>query len=881
MTFVGKADNEQFNKLLFGVAETFSTSKIIELYETLLIGVKNLSTLAYIVEYLSKRHTNMFKYQKYQISVKLFECLSQVECRNLWHLITRPLLIIEQYLMNSRFETLAKMLKAIKPLLAHELCDLCREPTDDSFNNVSNLMRLIDISRSGSSDYIMVNYDANHTEEKISEECIDALLRTYAAKALEFRISERQSLASYSFLSRISLELKTYSGQFVMPKEPPTKDNWTNDDDASACMCCKKSVFTLLTRRHHCRRCGRVVCHNCSMRKIRIPELYSDIQVRCCNDCYYTIDSEKERSSLAPSTCSEDFAEQWTFTGNTKHDNLVRDEFSYEYAPSVNLCLSVCDLFSTDAKCYTFLLDQARRVEALFRPLQPGQPNPEMDYELVAKMVHCLALAAKVRGASGECNDFIDHAQLVLALLNYGCESLIPMEPLQSIGLRKLRDALIKAEQWSLALEISLKYQFPTVGVLASWGIVCLKAGCYNTAREKFQHCMKPIENPDPPQNLMNVLTSDVQINAKMLKDLVQKKRPSNSPGLLTEILNILEKSVVVNVYENPAVRTPLQAITKLFKGQEVVDTNEVASNTVQRLENLKNIAQGVFYDVVPERKLYREARELDNTSKAFIYESQLISSRAYEEALFYLNSYGSHTDILDFLVRHFQIVAALKYLLLQKLDPEIFIHYIYYPCLRQKNVVVIFEYMTKVDETLMMFKKYVLQLCHHLERKQNWKELYDIQVLIRDPIRASMTCVKFYTMGAQSYTDFQARKSHLLKAQKHLEEEFELASKWEDIKDLQKNYKNDDSSLVMKKGVKTLSNFLNTLAGQVEVTTFLANCEAKKINVCGSIPDMCESYSSRTPPTLFEDGQSKLLLSVLVLVHGENVDAGFGLSYR
>ena len=41
------------------------------------------------------------------------------------------------------------------------------------------------------------------------------------------------------------------------------KPRWVPDSEAAACMCCAKQ-FGMLTRPHHCRYCGWVVCSGCS-----------------------------------------------------------------------------------------------------------------------------------------------------------------------------------------------------------------------------------------------------------------------------------------------------------------------------------------------------------------------------------------------------------------------------------------------------------------------------------------------------------------------------------------------------------------------------------------------------------------------------------------
>lgn len=48
-------------------------------------------------------------------------------------------------------------------------------------------------------------------------------------------------------------------------------------------------------------------------------------------------------------------------------------------------------------------------------------------------------------------------------------------------SLRTLRDNLVIAEKFGLAIEISLKSGLEKTGILAAWGIACIKAGCFET----------------------------------------------------------------------------------------------------------------------------------------------------------------------------------------------------------------------------------------------------------------------------------------------------------------------------------------------------------------------------------------------------------------
>lgn len=63
---------------------------------------------------------------------------------------------------------------------------------------------------------------------------------------------------------------------------------WVPDSEASACMNCKKSQFTMLNRRHHCRKCGAVVCGPCSSKKFLLPN-QSSKPLRVCTRCYETL----------------------------------------------------------------------------------------------------------------------------------------------------------------------------------------------------------------------------------------------------------------------------------------------------------------------------------------------------------------------------------------------------------------------------------------------------------------------------------------------------------------------------------------------------------------------------------------------------------------
>lgn len=406
MTKINLTDTKLFQLIEYSLP----IERIQKFYTNSLATIRSIPILKYLLCYLmnndsSDSNSRQKIYQKYEISVKIIEQLSYDEQNCLWNLIGMPLLIIEQYLMNTKFDTLSAILKEIRPLINNDKCDICYHNSQTFVSNSNSDPNFKTFLSSKTNEN-----DAQQNGHLITNECIDSLLRMYATKALDFRISEMYSSTSLLYQSTEMISLDSLCGTFVMPKEPIVRSLWMPDNEASHCMCCRRAVFTMLARRHHCRQCGRVVCHACSTKRMHVPNLYADILVRVCNDCFKQTEVLKAkllrakndsplRSSSPAGQRNDRQTEdnlEWRFTGNIKHDAMLREEFGYEYAPSVSLCLSILTHHSLSVNYANFLLDHCRKFEALLRPIQPGRPNPEIDYALVTRMLNCLALAAKV-----------------------------------------------------------------------------------------------------------------------------------------------------------------------------------------------------------------------------------------------------------------------------------------------------------------------------------------------------------------------------------------------------------------------------------------------------------------------------------------------------
>jgi hypothetical protein len=73
---------------------------------------------------------------------------------------------------------------------------------------------------------------------------------------------------------------------------------WQADAEVTQCPVCKNQ-FTFWYRKHHCRKCGRVVCANCSPHRITMPRQFI---VRPPEPIYNTVDPTNETSETSRAT---------------------------------------------------------------------------------------------------------------------------------------------------------------------------------------------------------------------------------------------------------------------------------------------------------------------------------------------------------------------------------------------------------------------------------------------------------------------------------------------------------------------------------------------------------------------------------------------------
>ncbi|XP_017768191.1 PREDICTED: zinc finger FYVE domain-containing protein 26 homolog isoform X1 [Nicrophorus vespilloides] len=817
----------------------------VEICQYLLKTVKNLDHLQFIINYLLKRLPDASNIRDIQISLEILRCLNPNEQEQMRCLIGEPLNIIETLVMNTKLDKLGQVMEALQDKL--KFCELA--------------------------------------DNQISIETIDDLLRKYAEKSLEFRVilqPHPKLLKSCDSKLMQSLDSMYWPDRkpFVMPDDVPDKSDWMPNNEVLECMCCQNTIFSMFNRRHHCRRCGRVICFNCSTKRMNVHK-YGDIMVRVCIDCYEQSNAE-DYSSNDTTSCRSIMYDYWFLTDNPDHNAILRQEFSFEHAPSVSLCLSIMKHHSRCLEYPKFLLDQCENMLKLLQPTSPNAPQ-EVDYSLVVKMLKSLAIAAKM--VSSDCNlqwgssqadRILSQADLLGLLAERGCLNLLPIPShngtpyVDSTVLRRLRDKLLEMEQWNFALDVSTKAGLDNTAVFAEWGKSYLRAGCLEMARENFSRCFEKSHPHEFLDYSMSIDLDENSVDSSIRKHyhsksslIMTETKPQRNPPLLNKIIEILENQTMkvdVNKRKTFNSTDKLEKSTTYRKHHE----SEQAICIKYKLRNLKMISTGLYM-------------------KNSINGSNHIDPIFYNECLYYLNRYGSHLSLLQFYIKNNNVHEALHYIVDNSVSTDVFID-VYLICLKDGIVQQLQSGMSTIDSTLEIWKDYLRSICCHLEKQSLLNSLYQLQQFMGDFVRASMTCIRFYKENAKSYRDLLLNVHFLDKAKDHLRQELEQ-QQWVKVNPVKKQNCYEEKalanpSLVMKVDSKNINKHINTIKNQIIITNFLANGFKDEKYMINILPNLVTSTEGEGPedqiPTLFDSHSAKIQLAILTILSRELVEEGF-----
>lgn len=328
-------------------------------------------------------------------------------------------------------------------------------------------------------------------------------------------------------------------------------------------------------------------------------------------------------------------------------------------------------------------------------------------------------------------------------------------------------------------------------------------------------------------------------------------KRPLRSSPLLIEVIEVLSSTASrKNIMDQSMSLSISSRVTPIKEGS--------ARNLNLSMENLKKIADGDYGQMT--RKI----------SQKFEWQTscELLKSPYYEESLFYLISYAANNDIIEFFMRNNLIRNAVRYALIQHVPYETFIQLIFAPITRTGRLGDFMELVRQIHIT--HWRNYAVAICKFLERKKSLHVLYQIQVLTDDFIRASMTSIKFYLDGSGNYSELHEKARHLNDAKNHLQTELER---------VEGNVKSDLSGIQLRWDTKAINAQINVILLQLEVSKFLANCEADGLATLDVMPKVFMDKISLK--TLLGKSHEMNQVVILLLICGRSICGAFGLGYR
>jgi len=149
--------------------------------------LESIGALQFIANYLLKhcRSIEQSKYRKTLIGLEILEILENKERTLYIHLIKEPVLMLEQLLMNCKFENIQKILNMLYENLQHP---------------------------------------------DVGIENFDKIIRFYAKKSLDFRVSFQRDGNESKAKTILQSSFEVENNEFIIPANVPTKEEWIPND---------------------------------------------------------------------------------------------------------------------------------------------------------------------------------------------------------------------------------------------------------------------------------------------------------------------------------------------------------------------------------------------------------------------------------------------------------------------------------------------------------------------------------------------------------------------------------------------------------------------------------------------------------------------------
>lgn len=234
-------------------------------------------------------------------------------------------------------------------------------------------------------------------------------------------------------------------------------------------------------------------------------------------------------------------------------------------------------------------------------------------------------------------------------------------------------------------------------GVFSAWGKSCLRAGNLLMARDIFQRCLDKSSFNESMSDLSIASDDSIRKSISLSKSSLQtgfETKSSKNPTLLKEILNILETNMKL-VRPNSAETSLKQLASSTFTLNGPDADNAIY--ILNKMKNLKNITEGNYNQS-------EEKPQVQNFSR------KPSPNVFYDECIYYLGKYGTHMNLLDFLVKNGNVYEALKYIVESQLHSDVFIQ-VYLKCLKDGLIGILQGYILTIDASFETWKVKLLTM--------------------------------------------------------------------------------------------------------------------------------------------------------------------------
>eukprot|EP00118_Oscarella_pearsei_P023925 m.293467 g.293467 ORF g.293467 m.293467 type:complete len:1642 (+) comp40739_c0_seq1:3926-8851(+) len=864
-------------------SQTASPESVLRICLSLLDRVESMAGKVFVLEYILAKFQAQLGDEEREttcMGVKVMCYVIPDQDRNSYaHLVKQPTRIFEQMLMNQKIEWARKFLSDLKSVKASSvdlmpyyaiLVDYARKALEfPSFFMTTRLSCATVLgsrppSRSGSPSNtpglsrrspalynrpgILTSLDRGTHLMKPFQ----SLTKTWSSSLSSSPLLDSIAVTSYP-LSQVQSPAKQ---PYVFPEHVPKKEGWTRDESVPSCMVCD-SRFSMFNRRHHCRRCGRVVCDACSSHRLSL-ETYN-APVRVCKDCYSRLQQCADESSTLPDQrasgdltagggdgyipLSDDEAllppdfeqedEHQIPADDEAFYASIKKEFCYPQAPSTTLCISLLDLHGDLHKCAFVILQLCDELS--MQLVKCSGKNDELDQPLIVSMIQHLLFTAKVKfmdcsDSSGVelCDTYLSKAELLHLLTSADCSTLPSLEDLRrQDAARRLRDSLLVDDRFVLAREVSTKCSIDPHTVWSAWGMACLKAGDFVKARERFSHCFSGVRQ----------------------KEAVHRQQ--------------LIRLIIEQIKTTPYITT------------ESIINPKSATHAIRRSGS-----------------------------------QTLIDPARFDECRYYLKTYGTDTMLVEFYVQCKCVKKACSIILEKRCPPRTFVEGVLVPSLRYNCFQDLQDDMTSRDPSLEKWEKYLTASCQFLAKKRLFAILYKLQLFIKDYVRASFTCINLFTGEAgrpSNRLDLSSRLHYLEKAQRHLEtyvseykgieparpqpfkrrttEEKRATTRTGSIYDVVDTTEDSpaDSSpgLRLNASLGDAKRHCHVVRKQIEVTKYLQECGSFAEAALQIVMKVSGSGKRDIPTTLFGSSSIKSSVTAQVLLSSQIIENGFKLAFN